>query len=180
MDEKLRAGRVRRGLLIAALVLAVLVVVATVVVTGAIPAGTVILYLDQESYRHDETVTLTIRSLRTGVVEFGARSFEVQRLENGGWTDVPLDRMMRGRLAIVVTSPDGQRVDGIPFECEWPVSQCVIGPGRAYLQSFVPARDLLETPTSGRYRVVQEVQVGMIHAGASRETRILVAEFRIE
>jgi hypothetical protein len=180
MNEKSRSGRVKRRLLIAALVLVVLVAVATVVVTGAIPMGTVTLCLDQESYRPDETVTLTIRSLRTGLVEFRVRSFEVQRFENGDWIDVPLDRVFRGRLAIVVTYPDGQRVDGIPFECEWPVRQGVTGPGRAYLQSFVPARDFLETPTPGRYRVVQEVHVGPIWDGAPREPRTIVAEFDIE
>jgi len=170
----------KRRLLIALAVLVVVVVVATIVVTGAIPMGTVILRLDQESYLPDETVTLTIRSLRTGVVEFGVRSFGVQRFENGDWLDVPFDSIMRGRLAVVVTYPDGQRVDGIPFECEWPVWQSVTGPGRAYLQSFVPTRDFLETPTPGRYRVVQEVHTGPIWNGAPRETRTLVAEFRIE
>ncbi len=153
MNEKRRAGRVKRGLLIAALVLAVLVVVATVVVTGVVPMGTVILRLDQETYSPNETVTLTIRSLRTGSVCFGS-PFRVQRFENGNWVDVPLDRF-------------------------WTMELIGIGPGGACRQSFVPAQDFFETPIPGRYRVVKEVQVGMIHAGANRETRILIAEFRI-
>ena len=153
MNEKRRAGRVKRGLLIAALVLALLVAVATVVVTGVVPMGTVILRLDQETYSPNETVTLTIRSLRTGIVQFGT-FFRVQRFEDGNWVDVPLDRF-------------------------WTMELIGIGPGGAFRQSFVPAQDFFETPIPGRYRVVKEVQVGMIHAGANRETRILIAEFRI-
>jgi len=153
MNEKRRAGRVKRGLLIAALVLAVLVVVATVVVTGAVPVGTVTLDLDQEEYRRSETVTLTIRSLRTGIGQFGT-FFRVQRFEDGNWVDVPLDRFWRHVLIVLHT-------------------------GQTCQQSFVPAQDFFETPIPGRYRVVKEVQVGMIHAGANRETRILIAEFRI-
>ena len=144
----------KRRLRIAGLVLAVVVVVATVVVTGAIPLGTVILRLDQETYRPDETITLTIRSLRTGVVQFGD-PFAVQRLEDGDWVDVPLDRVWLAWLA-------GR------------------GPGQAFSQSFVPAEHFFEAPEPGRYRVVKEVQVGMIHAGADRETKILYAEFHIE
>lgn len=144
----------KRRLLIALAVLGVVVVVSTIVVTGAIPMGTVILSLDQESYLPDETVTLTIRSLRTGAVQFGAR-FEVQRFEDGDWVHVPLDRV-------------------------WLLWLGVIGPGRSIQQSFVPVEDFFQTPEPGRYRVVKEVQVGMIHYGAPRETRILVAEFRIE
>ena len=153
MNEKRRAGQVKRRLLMAILVLALLVAVATVVVTGVVPMGTVILRLDQETYSPNETVTLTIRSLRTGIVQFGT-FFRVQRFENGNWVDVPLDRF-------------------------WAMVLIGIGPGGAYRQSFVPADDFFETPSPGRYRVVKEVQVGMIHAGANRETRILIAEFRI-
>jgi len=145
----------KRRLLIAGLVLVmVVVVVATVVVTGAIPMGTVILCLDQETYRHDETVTLTIRSLRTGSVRFGY-PFEVQRLEDGDWVDVPLDVYFK-------------RVD------------LVLLPGQSYEQSFVPGQYLLDAPTSGRYRMVREVTVGPVWRGVPRETRTLAAEFRIE
>lgn len=154
MNEKRRAGRVKRGLLIAALVLALLVAVATVVVTGVVPVGTVILRLDQETYSPNETVTLTIRSLRTGIVQFGT-FFRVQRFEDGNWVDVPLDR-------------------------GWVLPVICILPGVAFRQSFVPADDFFETPRPERYRVVKEVQVGMIHYGATRETRTLIAEFSIE
>ncbi len=144
----------KRQLLIALAVLGTLVVVATVVVTGVIPVGSVILRLDQETYLPDETVTLTIRSLRTGAVQFGDR-FEVQRYEDGDWVHVPLDRV-------------------------WLLWLGVIGPGRAFRQSFVPTEHFFDEPEPGRYRVVKEVQVGMIHHDAPRETRTLVAEFRIE
>ncbi len=144
----------KRRLLIALAVLGVVVVVATVVFTGVIPMGTVILRLDQDTYRPDETVTLTIRSLRTGVVAYGD-IFEVQRFEDGDWVGVPLDR-------------------------GWLMWLGVMSPGRAFHQSFVPAEHFFETPEPGRYRVVKEVRVGMIHYGADRETLTLIAEFRIE
>lgn len=143
----------KRRLLIALAVLGVAVVVAAVVVTGAIPMGTVILCLDQESYRHDETVTLTIRSLHTGVVEFGY-PFEVQRFENGDWVYVPWDVFFK-------------RID------------LVLLPGQSFEQSFVPVQYLLDTPGPGRYRVVREAHVGPIWRGAGRETRTLIAEFSI-
>jgi len=144
----------KKRLLIAALVLVLVVVVATVVVTGAIPMGTVILSLDQETYHPDETVTLTIRSLHTGLVYHGSY-FGVQRFEDGNWVAVPLERT-------------------------WLLPEFSVRPGLAYRDSFVPAEDFFETPVPGRYRVVKEVQVGMIHYGATRETRTLVAEFRID
>jgi hypothetical protein len=144
----------KRRLVIGILVLAVLVLVATVVVTGAVPIGTVLLHLDKEIYHPNDTVTITLRSLRTGSVLFGLR-FGVERFEDGNWVGVPLDRFWR--LPIIV-----------------------LGPGRAIRQSFIPAQDFFETPRPGRYRVVKEVQVGMIHCGATLETRTLVAEFSIE
>jgi len=155
----------KRRLFVALAVLGLLVVVATVVVTGATPLGTVILCLDQETYRPDETVTLTIRSLHTGSVQFGT-PFAIQRSEDGEWVDVPFGvgwaDMPEGRFAV------------------WTGQLIVIGPGRAIQQSFVPAEHFFETPEPGRYRVVKEVQVGMIHAGADRETKTLYAEFHIE
>jgi hypothetical protein len=155
----------KRGLIVGLAVLVVLVVVATVVVTGAIPMGTVILCLDQESYRPDETVTLTIRSLRTGTVQFGT-PFVIQRFEDGDWVDVSFGLswidMPEGRLAV------------------WTLPLIVLGPGQAYRQSFRPAEHFFEGSKTGKYRVVKEVQVGMIHAGASRKTQVLTAEFRIE
>ncbi len=154
----------KRRLLIALAVLAALVVVATVVVTGVIPMGTVILRLDQETYHPDETVTLTIRSLRTGAVQFGA-PFAIQRFEDGEGVDVPFGvgwaDMPEGRVAY------------------WPGVLIVIGPGRAIQQSFVPAEHFFQAPEPGRYRVVKEVQIGMIHHDAPRETLTLVAEFRL-
>jgi len=157
----------KKRLLIAGLVLAVLVVVATVVVTGVIPMGTVILRLDQETYHPDDTVTLTIRSLRTGSVQFGT-PFKIQRFEDGDWVDVPFGLgwvdMPEGRSAV------------------WTSNLIVLSPGQAYRHSFSPAEHFFEGSKSGRYRVVKEVRVGMIHHdyGAPRETRTLVAEFRIE
>jgi len=144
----------KRRLVIGILVLAVLVLVATVVVTGAVPIGTVLLHLDQETCRPNDTVTITLRSLRTGSVLFGHR-FGVERFEDGDWVEVPLDRLWRLWLS-------------------------VLHPGQSFQQSFVPAQDFFETPRPGRYRVVKEVRVGMIHYGATRETRTLVAEFSIE
>ncbi len=158
----------KRRLLIVLAVLGVLVVVATVVVTGAIPMGTVILSLDQESYRHDETVTLTIRSLRTGSVQFGT-PFKIQRFDDGDWVDVPFGLgwvdMPEGRSAV------------------WTSIMIVLSPGQAYRQSFRPPEHFFEGSRPGRYRVIKEVRVGMIHhdyGAPSRETRTLVAEFRIE
>ena len=144
----------KRRLVIGILVLAVLVLVATVVVTGAVPIGTVLLHLDKETCRPNETVTITLRSLRTGSVLFGHR-FGVERFEDGDWVEVPLDRFWRLNLM------------GLHL-------------GQSFQQSFVPAQDFFETPRPGRYRVVKEVRVGMIHYGATRETRTLVAEFSIE
>ncbi len=144
----------KRRLVIGILVLAVLVLVATVVVTGAVPIGTVLLHLDKEIYHPNDTVTITLRSLRTGIVQFGT-PFVVQRFEDGNWVEVPLDRF-------------------------WRLNLIVLGPGGAFRQSFTPAQDFFETPRPGRYRVVKEVQVGMIHVGATLETRTLVAEFSIE
>ena len=144
----------KRRLLIGVLVLVVLVLVATVVVTGAVPMGTVAFHLEQETYRPHETVTITLRSLRTGTVQFGT-FFGVQRFEDGNWVEVPLGRL-------------------------WTAQLIALHPGQAIQQSFVPAEDFLETPRPGRYRVVKEVQVGMIHYGATRETRTLIAEFSIE
>lgn len=154
MNEKHKAGRMKRRLVIGILVLAVLVLVATVVVTGAVPIGTVLLHLDKEIYHPNDTVTITLRSLRTGSVLFGLR-FGVERFEEGNWVGVPLDRF-------------------------WRLPLIVLGPGGAFRQSFIPAQDFFETPRPGRYRVVKEVQVGMIHYGATLETRTLVAEFSIE
>ncbi len=154
MNEKHKAGRMKRRLAIGILILAVLVLVATVVVTGAVPIGTVLLHLDKEIYHPNDTVTITLRSLRTGKVQFGT-PFVVQRFEDGNWVEVPLDRL-------------------------WTLQLIVIIPGGAFRQSFIPARDFFETPRPGRYRVVKEVQVGMIHYGATLETRTLVAEFSIE
>jgi len=154
VNEKHKAGRMKRRLVIGILVLAVLVLVATVVVTGAVPIGTVLLHLDQETYRPNDTVTITLRSLRTGTVQFGSL-FGVQRFEDGNWVEVPLDRF-------------------------WTLGLMSLHLGQSFQQSFVPAQDFFETPRPGRYRVVKEVRVGMIHYGATRETRTLVAEFSIE
>ena len=154
MNEKRRAGQVKRRLLMAILVLALLVAVATVVVTGVVPMGTVTLRLDQETYRPNETVTLTLRSLRTGSVFYG-HPFRVERFEDGDWVEVPLDRLF---ILIGLTMHLGQ----------------------SFQQSFVPAQDFFETPRPGRYRVVKEVRVGMIHRAVTGETRTLVAEFSIE
>lgn len=141
----------RRSLLIAILVPILLIAAATVVVTGVVPLGTVVLHLDQEIYHPNDTVTITLRSLRTGSVRFGTR-FEVQRFEDGNWVQVPLDRL-------------------------WRLSLIVLGPGKAFRQSFIPAEDFSEPPKPGRYRVVKEIQVGPIHCGATLETQTLYAEF---
>lgn len=147
-------GRTKRRLLIAILVLALLIVVATVVVTGAVPMGTVVLHLDKEIYHPNDTVTITLRSLRTGKVQFGTH-FGVQRFEDGNWVEVPLDLV-------------------------WTLELLGLLPGQAFRQSFTPADDFSETPKPGRYRVVKKIQVGRIHHGATLETQTLIAEFRIE
>jgi len=145
---------VKRRLFIAILVPTLLMVIATVVVTGAVPLGTVVLHLDREIYHPNDTVTITLRSLRTGRVQFGTR-FEVQRFEHGNWVEVPLDRV-------------------------WRLSLMHLLPGKAFRQSFIPAEDFCETPRPGRYRVVKEIQVGPIYYGATLETCTLYAEFHIE
>ena len=144
----------KRRLLIAILVPSLLIVAATVVVTGAVPMGTVVLHLDKEIYHPNDTVTITLRSLRTGSVRLGSR-FGVQRSEDGNWVEVPLDRL-------------------------WTLELIGLLPGQAFRQSFIPAEDFFETPKEGRYRVVKEIQVGPIHHGATLETQTLSAEFRIE
>ncbi len=154
MNEKQKRGRMKRRLFIAILVPALLIVVATVVVTGVVPMGTVALDLDKETYHPDDTVTITLRSLRTGSVQFGT-FFGVQRFEDGNWVEVSLDRV-------------------------WTLELLGLHPGQAFRQSFIPAEDFLETPEPGRYRVVKEIQVGPIHYGATLETQTLIAEFHIE
>jgi len=145
---------VKKRLLIAILVPAVLILVATLVVTGAVPVGTVVLHLDKETYHPSDTVTITLRSLRTGAVRLGTL-FGVQRFEDGNWVGVPLDR-------------------------GWLLDLIVLLPGQAFRQSFIPAEDFFETPKPGRYRVVKEIQVGPIHYGATLEIQTLIAEFHIE
>lgn len=154
MNEKHKAGRMKRRLLIAILVAALLIVAATVVVTGAVPIGTVVLHLDKDTYHPNDAVTITLRSLRTGSVQLG-NHFGVERFEDGNWVEVPLDRV-------------------------WTEELIVLHPGQAFRQSFIPAGDFLETPEPGRYRVVKEIQVSPIHYGATLETQTLYAEFRIE
>lgn len=144
----------KKRLLITILILTLTIVVATVVVTGAVPLGSVVLRLDKEIYHPNDTVTITLRSLRTGIVEFGAR-FAVERFEDGNWVEVPSDRL-------------------------WRLNLIILGPGKAFRQSFIPAEDLSEIPEPGRYRVVKEIQVGPIYCGAALETQILCAEFLIE
>jgi hypothetical protein len=145
---------VKKRLLIAILVPAVLILVATLVVTGAVPMGTVVLHLDKEICHPNDTVTITLRSLRTGSVQLGT-PFGVQRSEDGNWVEVPLDRL-------------------------WTLELIVLLPGQAFRQSFIPAEDFPETPKPGRYRVVKEIQVGPICYGATLETQTLIAEFHIE
>jgi hypothetical protein len=154
MNEKQKRGRMKRRLFIAILVPALLIVVATVVVTGVVPMGTVALDLDKETYHPDDTVTITLRSLRTGSVQFGT-FFGVQRFEDGNWVEVPLDRL-------------------------WTAQIIGLRPGESFQQSFVPAEDFFETPEPGRYRVVKEIQLVPIHHGATLETQTLIAEFSIE
>ena len=145
---------VKKRLLIAILVTALLIMVATVVVTGAVLMGTVVLHLDKEICHPNDTVTITLRSLRTGSVQLGT-PFGVQRFEDGNWVEVPLDRL-------------------------WTLDLIGLLPGLAFRQSFTPADDFSETPNPGRYRVVKEIQVGRIHHGATLETQTLIAEFRME
>jgi hypothetical protein len=147
-------GLVKKRLLIAILVPTVLIVAATLVVTGAVPTGTVVLHLDQETYHTDDTVTITLRSLRIGTVQFGL-GFEIQRFEDGNWVEVPLDLL-------------------------WPLSLMHLLPGKAFQQCFIPAEDFVETAQPGRYRAAKEIQVGPIQPGATLETQTLYAEFRIE
>ena len=154
MNEKHKAGRMKRRLLIAIMVAALLIVAAIVVVTGAVPIGTVVLHLDKDTCHPNDAVTITLRNLRTGSVRLG-NHFGVERFEDGNWVEVPLD-------------------------CVWTEELIVLHPGQAFRQSFIPARDFLETPEPGRYRVVKEIQVGPIHYGATLETQTLYAEFRIE
>jgi len=154
MNEKHKAGRMKRRLLIAILVAALLIVAATVVVTGAVPIGTVVLHLDKDTYHPNDAVTITLRSLRTGSVQLG-NHFGVEWFEDGNWVEVPLDRV-------------------------WTEELIVLLPGQAIRQSFIPAEDFLETPEPGRYQMVKEIQVGPIHYGATLETQTLYAEFRIE
>ena len=144
----------KRRLLIAILVVALLIVAATVVVTGAVPIGTVVLHLDKETYHPNDTVTITLRSLRTGSVRLG-NYFGVERFGDGNWVKVPLDRVWTDQLIGLL-------------------------PGQAFRQSFIPAEDFFETPKPGTYRLVKEIQVGPIHYGATLETQTLYAEFRIE
>jgi len=154
MNEKHKAARMKRRLLIAILVAALLIAAATVVVTGVVPMGTVVLHLDKETYQPNDAVTITLRSLRTGSVQLG-NHFGVERFEDGNWVEVPLD-------------------------CVWTDELRVLHPGQAFRQSFIPAEDFFETPKSGRYRVVKEIQVGPIYYGATLETQTLIAEFHIE
>lgn len=72
MNDKNKVGRMKRRLLIAILVPAVLILVAI----GIVPLGTVVLSLDKDTYYPDDTVNITVRSLRIGTVEFG-RGFRV-------------------------------------------------------------------------------------------------------
>jgi hypothetical protein len=144
----------KRRLLIAILILTLVIVGATVVVTGAVPMGTVVLHLDKEIYHPNNTVTITLRSLRTGSVQFGL-PFGVQRFEDGNWVEVPLDRFWRLPLMHLL-------------------------PGQAFRQSLIPAEDFSEIPRPGRHRVVKEIQVGPIYCEAALETQMLYAEFRIE
>lgn len=144
----------KRRLLIAILVTAVLILVATLVVTGVVPMGNVTLHLDKDTYHPNDTVTITLQSLRTGEVQLGTL-FGVQRFEDGNWVEVPLDR-------------------------PWTLQIIGLRLGQSFQQSFVPAEDFSETPELGRYRVVKEIQVGRIHHGATLETQTLYAEFRIE
>lgn len=144
----------KRWSLIAILVPTVLIVVATVAVTGAVPLGTAVLHLDKEICHPNDTITITLRSLHTGSVRFGTR-FEVQRFEGGKWVEVPLERVWRLNLIVLL-------------------------PGKAFRQSLVPAEDFLESPKPGRYRVVKEIQVGPIYCEATLERQTLYAELRIE
>jgi hypothetical protein len=144
----------KRRLLIAILVTAVLILVATVLVTGVVPKGTVTLHLDKDTYHPNDTVNITLRSLRTGEVQLGTL-FGLQRFEDDNWVEIPLDR-------------------------PWTLQIIGLRLGQSFQQSFVPADDFAETPKPGRYRVVKEMQIGPIYYGATLETQTLIAEFRIE
>ncbi len=146
MNDKNKVGRIKTRLLIAILVLAVLVLVAI----GIVPLGTVVLSLDKNTYYPDDTVNITLRSLRIGTVEFG-RSFRVQRFEDGDWIEVELDRY-------------------------WPMDIIGLRPGEMFAQSFIPARDFVELPEPGKYRVVKKIRAGLIRL----ETSTLIAEFHVE
>jgi len=146
MNEKHKVGRVKRRLLVAILVTTVLILV----VTGVVPMGTVVLSLDKDTYYPDDTVSITVRSLRIGTAEFG-RGFGVQRFDDGDWIEVPLDR--------------------------WWITDIIgLRPGEVFRQSLIPAKDFVEPPEPGKYRVVKEIRAGLIRL----ETRTLIAEFHIE
>lgn len=146
MNDKNKVGRMKRRLLIAILVPAVLILVAI----GIVPLGTVVLSLDKDTYYLDDTVNITVRSLRIGTVEFG-RGFRVQRCEDGGWIEVPLDRW-------------------------WPLDIIGLRTGEVFAQSLIPAEDFIEPPEPGKYRVVKEIRAGLIRL----ETSTLIAEFHVE
>jgi len=144
----------KRRWLIAILLPTVLVVVAALVITGAVPMGTVVLHLDNETYHPNDTVAITLRSLHTGAIWFG-EGFEVQRFEDGNWVEVPLDRFWRLMLMHLL-------------------------PGETFPESFIPAEDFVETPGPGRYRVVKQIQVGAVYYRAALEKQTLYAEFYME
>jgi hypothetical protein len=137
---------VKKRLPIAILVPAVLILVAI----GIVPLGTVVLSLDKDTYYPDDTVNITVRSLRIGTVEFG-RGFRVQRCEDGGWIEVPLDRW-------------------------WPMDIIGLRTGEVFAQSLIPAEDFVDPPEPGKYRVVKEIRAGLIRL----ETSTLIAEFHIK
>ena len=146
MNDKNKVGRMKRRLLIAILVPAVLILVAI----GIVPLGTVILSLDKDTYYPDDTVNITVRSFRIGTAEFG-RGFRVQRCEDGGWIEVPLDRW-------------------------WPMDIIGLRAGEVFAQCLIPAKDFVEPPEPGKYRVVKEIRAGLIRL----ETSTLIAEFYVE
>jgi len=146
MNDKNKVGRMKRRLLIAILVPAVLILVAI----GIVPLGTVVLSLDKDTYYPDDTVNITVRSLRIGTAEFG-RGFRVQRCEDGGWIEVPLDRW-------------------------WPMDIIGLRAGEVFAQCLIPAKDFVEPPEPGKYRVVKEIRAGLIRL----ETSTLIAEFYVE
>ena len=146
MNDKNKAGRMKRRLLIAILVAAVLILVGI----GVVPLGAVVLSLDKDTYYPDDTVNITVRSLRIGTAEFGRR-FRVQRFEDGDWIEVPLDRW-------------------------WPMDIVGLRPGEVFPQRLIPAKDFVEPPEPGKYRVVKEIRAGLIRL----ETQTLIAEFHLE